>query len=153
MSTGVIKSKDTQYPTAYTRVLIRVGKMANWEIRDGLDEIALTQKGIDAIAMEALVGSVLSADDLNWIVEYRTWIRRKEKCERLTPDESGRWLRAAKIVVLAEEVFGDTAKASRWLHKPHRAFNNQNAIEIMRTESGAALIEENLNQVDSGYLA
>lgn len=153
MSTGAFKSKDTRHPTAYSRALIRVGKMANWEIRDGLDEMALTQKGIDPVALDALIGSIISQEDLNWVVEYRSWIRRKEKGERLTPDESGRWLRAAKIIVLAEEVFGDTEKASRWLRNPRRAFNNQNAIQIMRTESGAALIEEKLNQIDSGYFS
>jgi len=50
-------------------------------------------------------------------------------------------------------VFGNHSKASAWLHKPRKAFNHQNAIDIMRTEPGAKLVEDTLNQIDVGYFA
>ena len=69
------------------------------------------------------------------------------------PEKSARWLRAAKICALAEEVFGKKDKASTWLHKPRKAFDNQSAIIIMQTEPGAKLVEDTLNQIDADYFA
>lgn len=143
----------TQHPSAYSRALVRVGKMINREIRDALDEVQLTQTGIAPVALEALVGPIVSLGDLKWVIARRTWTHRKQKNELLTPAESGRWLRAAKMVALAEEVFGDQDKASRWLHKPRKAYNNQSPLEMIQTEAGAKLVEETLNQIDAGYFA
>lgn len=140
-------------PSAYNRALLRVGEMAKGNIRNQLDEVALTQAGIAPTAVEKLAKSIVSINELGWVIARRTLTHRKNKGERLTPEESGRWLRAAKICALSEEVFGDKEKASTWLHKPRKAFNGQNAITIMQTEAGAKLVEDTLNQIDAGYFA
>lgn len=140
-------------PSAYNRALLRVSEMAKGNIRNQLDEIALTQAGIMPTAVETLARSIVTINELSWVIARRTLTHRKNKGEKLTPEESGRWLRAAKICALAEEVFGDKEKASTWLHKPRRAFNDQNAIAIMQTEAGAKLVEDTLNQIDAGYFA
>lgn len=153
MSTSAFEPKFTQHPSAYCRALARVGKMANYEIHGMLDEISLTQEGIAATALDALIGPIVSQKDINWVISRRTWTHRMQKGERLTPAESGRWLRAAKIIALTEEVFGDQEKASHWLHKPLKAFNSQSALEVIQTESGAILVEMKLNQIDAGHFA
>ena len=139
--------------TPYTRALVRVGKMINGDIRNAFDEITLTQQGVPPTAVDALAKSLLSMNELSWVIARRTLSHRLSKGERLTPEESGRWLRAAKICALAEEVFGNKEKASAWLHKPRKAFNHQSALTIMQTESGARLVEETLGQIDAGYFA
>ena len=140
-------------PSAYNRALLRVSEMAKGNIRNQLDEIALTQAGIMPTAVETLARSIVTINELSWVIARRTLTHRKNKGEKLTPEESGRWLRAAKICALAEEVFGDKEKASTWLHKTRKAFNDQNAIAIMQTEAGAKLVEDTLNQIDAGYFA
>ena len=154
MST-VAEFKPTVSPqsSAYSRALARVGEMANGVINTPLDEIELTQIGVKPAAVEALAKTMLSFNELKWVIARRTLSHRKDKGERLTPEESGRWLRAAKISTLAEEVFGSQEKASCWLHKSRRAFNKQSAIMIMQTEPGAKLVEDTLNQIDAGYFA
>jgi len=142
-----------QQPSAYSRALDRVGKMVKGSISNVLDEIVLTQAGVSPTAVEELAKTIISLPELNWVIARRTLTHRKTKGERLTPEESGRWLRAAKICSLAVEVFGNDKKAAIWLHKPRKAFNNQNALMIMQTESGARLIEDTLNQLDAGYFA
>lgn len=79
------------------------------------------------------------------------WLRSNK--EPLTQEESGRWLRAAKAQALALEVFGDQVKASQWLHKPRKQFEGQTAMGLIQTEAGAQLVEDTLNQIDSGYFA
>lgn len=152
---AIAKFKPTTdlQPSAYGRALLRVSEMAKGDIRNQLDEIALTQAGVTPAAVEKLAKSIVTINELSWVIARRTLTHRKNKGEKLTPEESGRWLRAAKICALAEEVFGEKEKASTWLHKPRKAFNNQNAIAIMQTEAGAKLVEDTLNQIDAGYFA
>ena len=139
--------------SAYSRALVRVSEMVKGNIRNQLDEIALTQTGVMPTAVDVLAKSIVTINELSWVIARRTLTHRKNKGERLTPEESGRWLRAAKICALAEEVFGNGDKASTWLRKPRKAFDNQSAITIMKTESGAKLVEDTLNQIDAGYFA
>ena len=52
-----------------------------------------------------------------------------------------------------EEVFGDDAKASRWLRKAKSRFDGRSPLEMLRTEAGARLVEEMLLQLDYGFVA
>ncbi len=142
-----------QQPSAYSRALVRVGKMVKGNIANSLDEIVLTQAGVSPTAVEALAKTIISLPELSWVIARRTLTHRKTKGEKLTPEESGRWLRAAKICALAVEVFGNDKKASVWLHKSRSEFNKQSALIIMQTESGAKLVEDTLNRIDAGYFA
>jgi putative toxin-antitoxin system antitoxin component (TIGR02293 family) len=54
---------------------------------------------------------------------------------------------------LAEEVFGDDAKAARWLRKPKVRFEGRTPMEVLRTEAGVRLVEEMLLQLDYGIFA
>ncbi len=139
--------------SAHGRALVRVGQLANGVIHNLFDEITLTQIGVQPSAVDALAKSVVSLSELSWVIARRTLSHRISKGERLTPDETGRWLRAAKICALAEEVLGSPEKASYWLHKERKAFNNQSAITLMQTEAGGRLVEDMLGQLDAGYVA
>ncbi len=152
---AVAEFKPTAHPqtSAYGRALLRVSEMAKDNIRNQFDEIALTQTGVMPTAVEVLAKTIVTINELSWVIARRTLTHRKNKGERLTPEESGRWLRAAKICALAEEVFGQKDKASTWLRKPRKAFNNQSAMTIMQSEAGAKLVEDTLNQIDAGYFA
>jgi RES domain-containing protein len=55
----------------------------------------------------------------------------------------------ARITSLAEEVFGDDAKAPRRLRKAKSRFEGSSPLEMLRTEAGARPVEEMLLQLDS----
>jgi uncharacterized protein (DUF2384 family) len=40
-----------------------------------------------------------------------------------------------------------------WLNKPRKIFDGLSAIELIKTEPGASLVEETLIQLDEGYFA
>lgn len=67
-------------------------------------------------------------------------------------DEAETALRIAKITVLAQEVLG-AEKAIDWLNKPRKIFDGLSAMELIKTESGASLVQEKLIQLDEGYIA
>ena len=54
---------------------------------------------------------------------------------------------------MAEQVFGDSQRAWRWLRKPKRLFDGKTPIEMLATETGARMIEELIVQIDHGMAA
>ncbi len=139
--------------TAMTRARLRLSTLAGVKIKNVMDEVRLTQEGISVSVYDSIRQLGASPAELAWVIKPRTLTHRKNKKEPLTQEESGRWLRAAKTQALAIEVFGCTDKALTWLHKPRKRFGNQSAAELIQTEAGAQLVEETLNQIDSGYFA
>jgi putative toxin-antitoxin system antitoxin component (TIGR02293 family) len=89
----------------------------------------------------------------SFIIPRRTLVHRKGRRESLTHDESDRAVRMARITSLAEEVFGDDAKAGRWLRKAKSRFAGRSPLEMLRTEAGARLVEEMVLQLDYGFAA
>lgn len=145
------KAKHTK--SASSRALIQISGILNTPIKTPVDMVKITRQGITPDAIDALIESGFTRNEVSWIVPARTLSHRRQKNELLTADESGRWLRAAKLLALAEVVLGDDAKALQWLHKPRKIFDDLNAMELMQTEAGAQLVEEVLGQLDSGYFA
>jgi putative toxin-antitoxin system antitoxin component (TIGR02293 family) len=78
---------------------------------------------------------------------------RKSRGEFLTHEESDRAVRLARVISLAEEIFGEEAKAGRWLRKPKARFSGRAPLELLRTDAGARLVEEMLLQLDYGFAA
>ena len=87
------------------------------------------------------------------VVPRRTLARRRQTGERLTSEEAGRAVRLARIAGMAERVFGDPAKAQRWLRKPNRALAGALPLHLLRSETGAYSVEQVLHQIDYGMVA
>ncbi len=138
---------------AEVRALQRLGDWVNYRLNSSGDLARVTRLGVAPDAVERLMARGFSRKDLGWIVPARTLSHRQAKQENLNLEESGRWLRAAKILALAEEVLGSQEQASRWLHKPRQAFDGLSALEAMQTEAGGRWVEEHLLQLDAGYAA
>jgi len=85
------------------------------------------------------------------IIPLRTLKTRLSKEQPLTVDESDRLFRAAHITAMAQTIFGDQAKARRWLSKPKTRFNGQNPMALLTTLQGTRQVEEMLLQIAEGY--
>ncbi len=153
MSTATARITPRRRRSATARAMDRVGEMVDMPLKTPVDVVRLTREGVKPAVVDELVKQGFSRAEVSWIVPARTLAHRRQKKERLTTEESGRWLRAAKLQALAREVLGDDDRALQWLHKPRRAFDNLNAMELMKTEAGAQLVEEMLGQLDAGYYA
>jgi len=88
-----------------------------------------------------------------FVVPKRTLARRVAAHEPLSIEETDKAVRLGRIDRLAAEVFGDSAKAHRWLRKPKRALGDETPLAYLATEAGARAVEEMLNQIDHGILA
>jgi putative toxin-antitoxin system antitoxin component (TIGR02293 family) len=86
------------------------------------------------------------------VVPRRTLARRVADREPLTVEETDKAVRLARVDRLASDVFGDAAKAHRWLRKPKGSLEGETPLAYLATEAGARVVEEMLNQIDHGIL-
>lgn len=84
------------------------------------------------------------------VVPRRTLAHRKEKRQRLTPEQSDRLTRVVRVVARAEEALNDRAKAARWLRKPNRSLNGAKPIELLDSDIGARMVERVLGRIEHG---
>lgn len=82
-------------------------------------------------------------------VSDRTWARRKAS-DRLTPVESDRLYRLARVIARTEEVFGSRAKAALWLKEPNRALGARAPLDLLATDEGARRVEDVLVRIEHG---
>lgn len=113
----------------------------------------VAQAGLMPAIIDKLMAYGFNARDLAFIIPPRTLSHRRVRNEKLTVEETDRVVRVARVMALAETVFGNIDKARRWLYKPRKAFGGATAMAMIHTEIGARLVEEMLIRVDEGYAA
>lgn len=129
-------------------------KLGVTPLRSDRDLARLVEERLPLSSVESLTTHGISDEEVySFIVPRRTLVHRRTRHEPLTHDESDRAVRVARITALSEEVFGDEAKASRWLRKPKTRFEGRTPLDLLRTEAGSRLVEEMLLQIDYGFMA
>jgi putative toxin-antitoxin system antitoxin component (TIGR02293 family) len=83
------------------------------------------------------------------VVPEATYKRRT----RLTPSESERTERLARVIAAAEYVWNNRDDAREWLIKPHPELENRPPLEAALTELGARRAEEVLDRLFYGIPA
>jgi putative toxin-antitoxin system antitoxin component (TIGR02293 family) len=135
----------------YRRIEIKLGVTP---LRSDRDLARLVDERLPLASLATLATHGMSDEEIySLIVPRRTLVHRKSRQESLTHDESDRAVRIARMTSLAEEIFGNDAKASRWLRKAKTRFEGRSPLEMLRTEAGARLVEEMLLQLDYGFAA
>ena len=130
-----------------------MSRMLDAPVESALDLARLNREGVSPESVDILVDRGFTRRELDWIAPARTLSHRRHRGERLKAHETGCLLRAMKIQAMAETVLGSREHALAWLRKTRRAFGGRNAMELMRTETGGQLVEENLIRLDEGYFA
>jgi len=73
---------------------------------------------------------------------------------RIAVSPSDRVFRAAEIMALAKEVFGEDEEAAReWLRSEQFGLGGKVPLEMLTTNLGAQLIEDELKRIQHGFLA
>jgi putative toxin-antitoxin system antitoxin component (TIGR02293 family) len=125
------------------------------EIRTDLEWVEALQAGLPTGTVDALVGGgALSQDELfRLVIPRRTLAKRRQTGGTLTPEESDRLARVARILTAADDVFGDAEKARRWLRKSNRGLGAHVPLELLATEAGSRLVEQALGRIEHGIMA
>ena len=110
-----------------------------------------TVEQFDARSIDKLRDYVFSSDELyRFVAPRRTLARRLEKKEPLTVRENDNAQRIIHISEMADRIFGQREKAQRWLRKPSRALNGVVPLDLLASETGARLVEEELYRIEYG---
>jgi len=113
-------------------------------ISDGLPKRALRRTA------ERIYSSAGDVRDIMFrIVPEATFKRRT----RLSPAESARTERLARVIAAAEYAWNDEADARDWLTRPHSELNRRTPLECAMTELGARQVEELLDRLFYGIPA
>ena len=133
--------------------LVRPGTV----VYDDLTRAVAVEGPFARVKAQALAGLVQHgySDEEIWtlVVPKRTLARRNAAKEPLTVEETDKALRLERIAVHAERVFGDPAKAHRWLRKPKRALKGETPLAYLASEAGARVVEDMLHRIDHGMAA
>jgi putative toxin-antitoxin system antitoxin component (TIGR02293 family) len=85
-------------------------------------------------------------------VSSRTWARRKAE-DRLSPVESDRLHRLARIIARTEEVLGSREKSRIWIKEPNRALQLQTPLSLLDTDEGTRRVEDVLIRIEHGVFS
>jgi putative toxin-antitoxin system antitoxin component (TIGR02293 family) len=130
------------------------GKLGVARIRSDRDLAALVENRLPAAVIQSLVRGGLSDSEVyRLIVPRRTLAHRVAKQQPLSKEEPDKAVRVARITAMAEQVFGESERAWRWLRKPKRRFEGKTPIEMLATEAGARIVEELVAQIEDGIAA
>ena len=137
-------------------------QIAEWlgeEPKNEFDLAQIVRKGLPLTVQAVFLSHGMTKDEFHLIViphrtfRHRTERRNKGIEEVLTPDESDKAVRAARVLALAESVFANRDKAFSWMRKAKKRFNGETPMEMLQTEAGARLVEQMLIQLDEGMFA
>lgn len=83
-------------------------------------------------------------------IPQRTLTRRLSQGSTLTPAESDRAVRMARVYANAVEMIGDRDKAIEWLSTPNRALGGERPLDQLDTDMGARMVEDILGRIAYG---
>jgi putative toxin-antitoxin system antitoxin component (TIGR02293 family) len=123
-------------------------------LRSDGDFVRAVEERLPVAALDGLRRSGVTDEEIYLLVApRRTLAHRRTRREPLSRDESDRAVRLARIIALAERVFGDPPRAWHWLRAAKRRFDGRTPLRFTATEAGGRLVEELLYSIDEGMAA
>lgn len=84
-------------------------------------------------------------------INERTAQRRRER-GALSPEESDRIARIARVSQRAIDSLGDENRAREWLKRPNRALQDAAPLDLLSTDAGSELVTDELGRIEYGDL-
>ena len=116
--------------------------------------IATIRAGLPVAAIDAVLAEGwLTPTELDAIVIPRKTLANRRKLGTLTPDQSDRFSRVARIIAIARETFGDDDKARHWLRRPTAPLGGEAPLHQLDTAHGVRAVESRLGRIAHGIAA
>ena len=120
-----------------------------------MDWIPLVRRGLPAASVDSIVRlTCIAQTELAKAlgIPDRTLARRKREGV-LSPEESAKCVRFARVVERAEAVFEDQVAALAWLRSDNPALGGVTPLSLMDTELGADTVLDTLGRIEHGVFA
>ncbi len=121
-----------------------------------LDLMPFIRKGLPFRSLERVskrleIGSLVMVESLG--LAKRTVARRVQDKKPLSPTESERLVRLARVFAEAKQVLGSDVKARRWMFKASRALGGEIPLRLLDTDIGASAVFDELGRIEHGVFA
>lgn len=121
-------------------------RVRSWRDLEDVVNKGLPKRALQAMAIRALPDGAPTGPLVYRVVPIATFKRRT----RLTPAESARTERLARVVALAEALWEEREDARAFLNTSHPLLDGRTPLDVAATELGARRIERLLQDVDHG---
>lgn len=123
-------------------------------VETGVGLARLIRRGLPVGSVQFVLDSGrLSLTEIDRIVLPRKTLAHRRKLGTLTPEQSDRLVRVARVIADAEQTFGSQAKASTWLRRPNLALSGEQPLDLLDTDGGAREVETLLGRIAHGIAA
>lgn len=111
------------------------------------------ERGLPRFVLRHVAEEIVGSDkakiaSLEWGIVPKTTLERRE--ERLSPVESERTERVARLFVHARRALGSAAEARAFMTAPHPRLDGRTPVEAARTDLGTRRTEQILNALEYG---
>lgn len=144
-----------EYPTARMlggRRILRRSISSEIQLA-GMVREGLPSQALDHVLAELTPDAATQAEVYAVVGSARTLQRKRTAGTRLSPDESDRLARLARILARAEEALGDAGKARRWLGKSNFALGGVKPLVLLDSDAGALAVEQVLGRIEHGIVS
>jgi putative toxin-antitoxin system antitoxin component (TIGR02293 family) len=86
-------------------------------------------------------------------ISERTLSRRIANEARLSAEESDRMMRLARVFAKAEDTFGNSDSAGRWLQTKNLSLGDEVPLDLLDTDAGTKEVESVLYRIDYGMFS
>ena len=120
-----------------------------------MDWIPLVRQGLPSASVDAVVRITrITQAQLSQAlaIPERTLARRKREGV-LSPEESAKFVRFARVVERAGTVFEDADSALNWLQSQNAALGGVTPLSLLDTEIGADSVLDTLGRIEHGVFA
>ena len=122
----------------------------------GRGVLKMVRNGLPFTMFDELVGAVGGSQrELAAIIGIpATTLARRKRSGTLTPPESDRLVRIARLQEMAAAMMrSDAAAAGRWLRTPHELLDGETPLERAATETGARDVEHLIGRLRHGVFS
>ena len=124
------------------------------EAAPGMGLVRLVRQGLPVDVVQFVLDSGrLTSAEMDDVVLPRKTLAHRRRLGRLTPDQSDRLVRVARVIAAAEETFGDRQKAATWLRRPTAALAGEKPLDLLDTDEGAREVDSLLGRIGHGLAA
>lgn len=121
--------------------LVGAAAVIGGEAAPGVDMVRLIRRGLPVGAVQFVLDSGrLTLGEIDQIVLPRKTLASRRKLGNLTPEQSDRLVRVARVLAAAEETFGTQEKAGVWLRRPTRALAGETPLTVISSTQRRGLV-------------
>lgn len=124
------------------------------EVRSPEHLAELVRKGLPFASLAAVMERYGIARDVACRIlrlSARNFLRRKEQ-KRLSPDESDRLYRLARVIAHANRVFEDPEESADWIRSPNVSLGKQQPLTLLDTDIGVQQVDQVLGRIEHGIV-